>query len=69
MGSFGADQIKEIAHALEHSGHRFLWSLRQPPQKGKMIPSDYENIEEVLPEGFLHRTARIGKKAYGMVFR
>ena len=34
MGSFGVDQIKEIAHALEHSGHRFLWSLRQPPPKG-----------------------------------
>ncbi|WKA00096.1 hypothetical protein VitviT2T_018486 [Vitis vinifera] len=61
MGSFGADQIKEIAHALEHSGHRFLWSLRQPPPEGKMIPSDYENIEQVLPEGFLHRTAKIGK--------
>ena len=62
MGSFGADQIKEIAHGLDHSWHRFLWSLRQPPLKGKMeLPSDYENIEEVLPEGFLHRTARIGK--------
>ena len=61
MGSFGADQIKEIAHALEHSGHRFLWSLRQPPPKGKVITSDYENIEQVLLEGFLHRTARIGK--------
>ncbi|KAJ9687274.1 hypothetical protein PVL29_015951 [Vitis rotundifolia] len=62
MGSFGADQIKEIAYGLEHSGHRFLWSLRQPPQKGKMeFPGGYENIEEVLPEGFLHRTARIGK--------
>ncbi|WKA00105.1 hypothetical protein VitviT2T_018495 [Vitis vinifera] len=61
MGSFGADQIKEISHALEHSRHRFLWSLRQPPPKGKVITSDYENIEQVLPEGFLHRTARIGK--------
>ncbi|RVW31140.1 UDP-glucose flavonoid 3-O-glucosyltransferase 6 [Vitis vinifera] len=61
-GTFGADQIKEIAYGLEHSGHRFLWSLRQPPPKGKMdFPSDYESIEEVLPEGFLHRTARIGK--------
>ena len=53
-------KIKEISHALEHSRHRFLWSLRQPPPKGKVITSDYENIEEVLPEGFLHRTARIG---------
>ena len=26
-----------------------------------MITSDYENIEQVLLEGFLHRTARIGK--------
>ncbi|WKA00093.1 hypothetical protein VitviT2T_018483 [Vitis vinifera] len=62
MGSFGTDQIKEIAYGLERSGHRFLWSLRQAPQKGKMaFPRDYENIEEVLPDGFLHRTARIGK--------
>ncbi|RVW13248.1 UDP-glycosyltransferase 71E1 [Vitis vinifera] len=36
MGSFGGDQVKEIAHGLERSGHRFLWSLRQPPPKGKI---------------------------------
>ena len=61
-GSFGGDQVKEIAHGLERSGHRFLWSLRQPPPTGKMgSPSDYENLEEVLPEGFLDRTANIGK--------
>ena len=62
MGRFGADQIKEITYGLEHNGRRFLWSLRQPPRKDKMeFQSDYENIEEVLLEGFLHRTARIGK--------
>ena len=61
-GSFGVDQIKEIAHGLEHSGHRFLWSLRQPLPNGKMgLPRDYANVEEVLPEGFLHRMAGIGK--------
>uniref|UniRef100_A0A6N2L709 Glycosyltransferase n=1 Tax=Salix viminalis TaxID=40686 RepID=A0A6N2L709_SALVM len=38
MGSFGVDQVKEIACGLEQSGHRFLWSLRQPPPKGKMEP-------------------------------
>ncbi|PQQ08134.1 UDP-glycosyltransferase 71A16 [Prunus yedoensis var. nudiflora] len=40
----------------------FLWSLRQPPPKGKMaMPSDYADLSEVLPEGFLDRTAKIGK--------
>ena len=29
-GSFVGDQVKEIAYGLERSGHRFLWSLRQP---------------------------------------
>ncbi|KDP38845.1 hypothetical protein JCGZ_05002 [Jatropha curcas] len=61
-GSFDEDQAKEIAYALEHSGHRFLWSLRRPPPTGKMeSPSEYENPQEVLPEGFLDRTAKIGK--------
>ncbi|XP_034701312.1 anthocyanidin 3-O-glucosyltransferase 2-like [Vitis riparia] len=62
MGSFGVDQIKERAHGLEHSGQRFLWSLRQPSPKGRMgFPSDYANVKEVLPEGFLHRMAGTGK--------
>ncbi|XP_034892681.1 anthocyanidin 3-O-glucosyltransferase 6-like [Populus alba] len=62
MGSFGVEQVKEIACGLEQSGHRFLWSLRQPPPNGKMeAPSDYVNPAEVLPEGFLDRTSEIGK--------
>ncbi|XP_022771784.1 anthocyanidin 3-O-glucosyltransferase 2-like [Durio zibethinus] len=66
MGSFGADQVREIACALEQSGHRFLWSLRQPPDPAKgrnimTIPKDYDNVAEVLPDGFLDRTAGIGK--------
>ncbi|KAM3359061.1 UDP-glucose flavonoid 3-O-glucosyltransferase 6 [Capsicum galapagoense] len=60
-GSFEKKQVKEIAYALENSGCRFLWSLRQPPQKDAKLPSDYENLEEVLPEGFLQRTQGIGK--------
>ncbi|CAK9133692.1 unnamed protein product [Ilex paraguariensis] len=61
-GCFEEDQVKEIAQALENSGHRFLWSLRRPPPKEKMqFPSDYENPGEVLPEGFLERTSEVGK--------
>ncbi|XVF20968.1 hypothetical protein REPUB_Repub12eG0049800 [Reevesia pubescens] len=63
-GSFNEDQVKEIASALEQCGHRFLWSLRQPPEptKGMMAsPTDYDEVAKVLPEGFLNRTARIGK--------
>lgn len=62
MGSFREDQVKEIACALEQSAHRFLWSLRRPPPKGKVwYPSDFVDPAEVLPEGFLHRTAAVGK--------
>ncbi|MBA0827868.1 hypothetical protein Goarm_012612 [Gossypium armourianum] len=63
-GSFKGDQVKEIACALEQSGHRFLWSLRQPPDpsKGPMAsPTDYDDASEVLPKGFLDRTHGIGK--------
>ncbi|KAM5580175.1 putative UDP-glucose flavonoid 3-O-glucosyltransferase 3 [Rosa sericea] len=62
MGSFGEDQVKEIACALEQSGHLFLWSIRCPPPKGKIThPSDYADPAAILPEGFLERTAGIGK--------
>nr|UAJ48097.1 flavonoid O-glycosyltransferase UGT71A51 [Scutellaria baicalensis] len=60
-GSFSEAQVKEIAVALENSGQRFLWSLRKPPA-GKMgPPGEYENPAEVLPEGFLDRTAAVGR--------
>ncbi|XP_043702988.1 UDP-glycosyltransferase 71K1-like [Telopea speciosissima] len=59
FGSFGVPQVKEIALGLERSGHRFLWSLRQPSQ-GFTNPTDYTNPKEVLPEGFLDRTAERG---------
>nr|QLF98874.1 flavonoid 2'-O-glycosyltransferase [Scutellaria baicalensis] len=58
MGSFCEGQVKEIAMALEKSGNRFLWSLRKP-EKGRV--TEYENYEEVLPQGFLERTKGVGK--------
>ncbi|KAG8647393.1 hypothetical protein MANES_09G070538v8 [Manihot esculenta] len=62
MGGFDMDQAKEIACALEQSRHRFLWSLRRPPPKGKIETStDYENLQEILPVGFSERTAGMGK--------
>ncbi|KAL3506667.1 hypothetical protein ACH5RR_032049 [Cinchona calisaya] len=65
FGSFGSvdsNQVKEIACAIERSGFRFLWSLRRPPPKDRLeYPSEYENFDEVLPEGFFERTARVGK--------
>lgn len=61
MGSFDEEQVKEIAQGLERSGVRFLWSLQQPPPKGKWVaPSDYADSKDVLPEGFLDRTASVG---------
>ncbi|KAL6529803.1 hypothetical protein OROGR_015426 [Orobanche gracilis] len=62
-GYFDEIQVKEIALALEKSGHRFLWSLRKPPAGENKLetPGEYENPEEVLPKGFLQRTAGIGK--------
>lgn len=49
LGTFNESQTKEIADALERSRVRFLWSIRQDPP------------ESVLPEGFVDRTAGIGK--------
>ncbi|KAJ4894243.1 UDP-glycosyltransferase 71B1 [Raphanus sativus] len=64
MGGFSEDQTRETAVALERSGHRFLWSVRRasPVDKTKASPpEDFTNLEEILPEGFLERTAEIGK--------
>ncbi|PIA38402.1 hypothetical protein AQUCO_02800243v1 [Aquilegia coerulea] len=54
-GSLGAVQVKEIAKGLERSGQRFLWSLRSPPTAAFEPPSDYTNLDEILPNGFLER--------------
>ncbi|CAN1179112.1 UDP-glycosyltransferase 71A15 [Linum perenne] len=64
MGAFGREQVREIAHALERSGERFLWSLRRPTGEGLTLlgnPKEYDDFGEVLPEGFLDRTAEVGR--------
>ncbi|CAA7026334.1 unnamed protein product [Microthlaspi erraticum] len=53
LGILGSPQIKEIARALDLSGHRFLWSIRTNPTE-KVSPYD------LLPEGFRDRTAGQG---------
>ncbi|KAK4277679.1 hypothetical protein QN277_015639 [Acacia crassicarpa] len=55
------DQVTEIACALERSGVHFVWALRRPPSDSVSAPGDYCDVAEVLPEGFLERTARIGR--------
>ncbi|KAJ4837919.1 Anthocyanidin 3-O-glucosyltransferase 2 [Turnera subulata] len=65
MGSFEAEQVKEIAYSLEHSGNRFLWSLRKSPpppeEEHKMgSPTEYTDHHEVLPDGFMDRTDDVG---------
>ncbi|CAH2038683.1 unnamed protein product [Thlaspi arvense] len=53
LGIHGAPQIREMARALDLSGHKFLWSIRTNPTE-KASPYD------LLPEGFLDRTASKG---------
>ncbi|CAA0813002.1 UDP-glycosyltransferase 71B7 [Striga hermonthica] len=65
MGSFDGAQAREIARALENGGWRFLWSLRKPPSvvvgPSPGTPTEYEDFEEVLPEGFVGRTEGFGR--------
>ncbi|KAG2239179.1 hypothetical protein Bca52824_090039 [Brassica carinata] len=62
FGGFSDEQTREIAVALDRSGHRFLWSLRLASSDVlKDGIGDYTNLEEILPEGFLDRTSDRGK--------
>ncbi|CAH8317128.1 unnamed protein product [Eruca vesicaria subsp. sativa] len=62
LGGFSEEQAREIAVALDRSGHRFLWSLRRASSNVLTEGlGDYTNLEEVLPEGFLDRTLDRGK--------
>ncbi|XP_010060195.2 anthocyanidin 5,3-O-glucosyltransferase [Eucalyptus grandis] len=62
MGVFSSKQLREIAHALEKSGVRFLWVVRYPPPHDEMWrnlaikPEDDPGIDEILPSGFTERT-------------
>ncbi|KAB5519125.1 hypothetical protein DKX38_023444 [Salix brachista] len=67
-GSFGVDQVKEIACGLEQSGHRFLWSLRPPQPKemgfGVEIKMDYrkevnsDGNDDIVSAGEIERGVR-----------
>ncbi|KAI3765330.1 hypothetical protein L2E82_15360 [Cichorium intybus] len=59
-GTFKQPQAEQIAIALEKSGHRFLWSIRQPPKHKFEAPTDYTSYENVLPDGFLARVKERG---------
>lgn len=64
VGSFGEDQVKEIARALDNTGIRFLWSLRQRPSRSGQnsnASSGYNDSMEIMIKDFLHRTAGRGK--------
>ncbi|XP_022982010.1 anthocyanidin 3-O-glucosyltransferase 2-like [Cucurbita maxima] len=62
-GCFSQPQVMEIANGLESSGVRFLWSLRSPPPPHKQLepPSDYADVDDVLPEGFRERVNGKGR--------
>ncbi|KAL1555454.1 hydroquinone glucosyltransferase [Salvia divinorum] len=63
MGSLDGAQVREVALALEKNECRFLWSLRKSELKrGQMnVAAEYDDFEEVLPEGFLDRTKEAGR--------
>ncbi|CAH1439018.1 unnamed protein product [Lactuca virosa] len=50
------EQLKEIAIGLERSKQRFLWVVRDPPPDA----SKELDLDDILPEGFLSRTADKG---------
>ncbi|VAH21488.1 unnamed protein product [Triticum turgidum subsp. durum] len=58
MGAVSAAELKEIAHGLENSGHRFLWVVRTPPADPAkfFLPRPEPDLDALLPEGFTERT-------------
>ncbi|KAA8533663.1 hypothetical protein F0562_031180 [Nyssa sinensis] len=63
LGTFSAEQLKEIAVGLERSGQRFMWVVRTPPSQDKsrrfLAPPD-PDLDALLPDGFLNRTKERG---------
>lgn len=37
-----------------------MWSIREPSKGTIYLPGEYTNLEEILPERFFNRTAKIG---------
>lgn len=60
LGSLEVKQVEKIAIGLERAGVRFLWALRGPPKAQSADPRDYTSYDNVLPDGFLERTAGMG---------
>ncbi|PON36936.1 UDP-glucuronosyl/UDP-glucosyltransferase [Parasponia andersonii] len=60
LGSLSGPQVREIAIGLERAGFRFLWSLREPPKTNLGTPAEFSDFDEILPNGFLERTAKMG---------
>ncbi|KAG0449996.1 hypothetical protein HPP92_027005 [Vanilla planifolia] len=65
-GVFSEAQIMEIATGLERSGQKFLWVVKKPPGQGREVMDAAAtmmepDLEELLPQGFLDRTADRGK--------
>ncbi|XP_030449030.1 anthocyanidin 5,3-O-glucosyltransferase-like [Syzygium oleosum] len=62
MGVFSSKQLRDIAHALERSGVRFLWVVRNPPPDDEIWrnlaikPEDDPGMDAILPRGFTERT-------------
>ncbi|KAF7011621.1 hypothetical protein CFC21_025901 [Triticum aestivum] len=62
LGAMSAAQLKEIACGLENSGHRFMWVVRSPPEDPAkyFLPRPEPDLDALLPDGFLDRTAARG---------
>ncbi|PON96950.1 UDP-glucuronosyl/UDP-glucosyltransferase [Trema orientale] len=59
LGSFSAEQLREIAVGLERSGQRFLWVVRSPVSVATSGLPD-PDLDSLLPAGFLERTSERG---------